>query len=290
MQTITKDKAIFAMSKNNPPVAHANPGETIAFETMDALANGITSEDQQLDTFDWNKVNPATGPLFINGAQPGNILKIKIEKIDIASKGVMLSIPGIGPLADQVTSAIKIVEVKGDKAIFNDKIHLPLNKMVGVIGTAPAGEAINCGTPCAHGGNMDCIEVKEGNTIYLPVNVEGALLAMGDLHAVMADGEVGCTGIEIEGKVTVTIDVVKDDLPTPFIESPTHIMALHSDESLDIACDTAIQKMHKHLVNRYGFDKNDAAMFLSLAGDTKIAQVVDPKKTCRIEVSKEYLQ
>lgn len=288
MKTITKDNHIFTMSKNNVPSMFADSGETIVFETLDALANKITNENQVLDDFDWNAVNPATGPLFVNGTMPGDILKVKIQKIEISNKGVLMTIPNIGPLPTQVTSSIKIIEILGDKAIFNEKIQIPLNKMIGVIGTAPKGNDINCGTPCLHGGNMDCIEVKEGATIYLPVNVKGALLAIGDLHAAMADGEVGCTGIEVSGKATITVEVIKGDMPTPFIENETHVMTLYSDEDLNVAADMAVRNMHSYLTTK-GFTPNEAAMLLSIAGDTKICQIVDPKKTCRVQIKKKYI-
>ena len=295
MLTLTKDHYIFAMDKNNPPAAEASCGDTVVFETYDCFVNEIQSENQQLDHFNWDRVNPATGPLYIKEAKAGDVLQVKIEKIMLENKGIAMTIKDMGPLGQQIDqTAIKEMQVMSDMAVFkkgNREIEIPLNKMIGVIGTAPAGEPVNCGTPDAHGGNMDCIQITEGATLYLPVNVDGALLALGDLHAAMADGEVGLSGIEIPGSVTLTVTVIKDKpMPTPMLENETHLMTIASHESLNIACDTAVQNMHSYLVNNHDFTKEDAAIFLSLTGQARICQIVDPKKTARMEIKKSLLK
>ena len=138
---------------------------------------------------------------------------------------------------------------------------------------------------------MDCKEVREGATLFLPVNVPGALLAMGDLHAVMADGEIGVTGVEVSGLVTVTVDVIKGQkLPTPMIENHSHMMTLASHVDLDIAVDMAVENMVKYLTEFKGFSIENAVMLTSLVGDVRICQVVDPKKTIRVEMPKKVLQ
>lgn len=138
---------------------------------------------------------------------------------------------------------------------------------------------------------MDCKEVREGATLLLPVNVPGALLAMGDLHAVMADGEICVTGIEIAGSITVTVDIIKGKvLPLPMIINESHVMTLASDADLDTAVDMAVDNMVSYLVNAEGFTPSDAVMLTSLVGDVRICQVVDPKKTIRVEFPRKYLR
>ena len=291
MQKVTKDNVIYAMSAKNKPVLYINPGEQIQFETWDALHGQVKSADGGLAGLDWSNVNPATGPVYINGAQPGDVLSVKIESIEVAETGVVISGQGMGVMGHALTGvAVKLVPIKDNVAIFSDKIHIPLNKMIGVIGVAPKDGEISCGAPDYHGGNMDCKEIKEGATLLLPVNVPGALLAMGDLHAAMADGEIGVAGLEVAGMVTVTVDIIKGkDLPLPMVINETHIMTLASDEDLDIAVDMATTNMVDYLTKNEGLTPHEAVMLISLAADVRICQVVDPKKTARVEFPRSLL-
>ena len=132
---------------------------------------------------------------------------------------------------------------------------------------------------------MDCNRIGAGATLYLPVNVPGALLAMGDLHAVMGDGEVCVCGAEIAGEVTVRVTVVKGQpMPLPFLVTAEHAMALYSAEGLDAAAEGATLRMRSFLIDAVGMQAHEAGMLLSLAGDLRICQAVDPNKTCRMEL------
>jgi len=292
MHRILKDNFIYAMSAENNPVLHVNPGSQILFETWDALHGQIQNADAGFDGLDWERVNPATGPVFVDGAEPGDILSVKIESIEVADTGIALCGKGMGVMGHFLEeSATKVIPIIDGVAHYSDTIKIPLNKMVGVIGTAPLGEAIPCGVPDLHGGNMDCKEIREGATILLPVNVPGALLAIGDLHAVMADGEIGVAGLEVAGSVIVTVDLIKGkDLPIPMIINDNHVMTLASDEDLDIAVDMAVANMIRYLTEFEDFSPTDAVMLTSLVGDVSICQVVDPKKTIRVEFPKRFLK
>ena len=291
MLKISRNNVVYAMCPSNKPVLTVEPGTTIEFETADALGGQIQSASDRLGGLDWNRINPATGPVYVNSAEPGDALSVKIEKINIDSKGVVMTGKDMGVFGHILSrESIKIVPIEGGFAAFSDKISLPLNKMVGVIGTAPKTDAIPTGVPCTHGGNMDCKEIREGVTLLLPVYVPGALLAMGDIHAVMADGEVGVTGVEIAGSVVVTIDVLKHiSLPSPMLFSDSHVMTVASNEDLDKAVESAVMNMADYLVYVHDFPQDEAAMLLSLAGDVRICQVVVPKKTARVELLKKYL-
>lgn len=292
MYKITKDTVVYAMSAANKPVLHVEPGAQIKFETWDALYGQIKNVDDSLNSLDWNNVNPATGPVYINGAKPGDILSIKIDKIDVDDTGVVICGTKMGVLGNILQgNTSKIIPIKDGMAHFSNSIQLPLNKMVGVIGVAPKEGGISCGVPDLHGGNMDCKEIKEGATVLLPINVPGALLALGDLHAVMADGEIGVSGLEVSGSVTVTVDVIKGkSLPLPMILNDSHVMTLASHEDLDIAVDMAVTNMVDYLTQQEGFVLEDAVMLASLVGDVRICQVVDPKKTVRVEFPRKYLR
>jgi len=278
------------MSGQNKPVLHINPGEQVQFETWDAFQGQIKSPEDFVE-LDWEKINPATGPVYVNGAAWGDILSVKIERIEIEPSGVVLCGKGMGTMGSVLqNNTVKVVDIKNDMAHFSEDLVLPLNKMIGVIGVAPKDEAIPCGAPDLHGGNMDCKEIREGATLLLPVNVPGALLALGDLHAVMADGEIGVTGVEVSGCVTVTVDIIKDKkLPLPMIVNDNYVMTLASDEDLDTAVDMAVANMVSYLKDSEGFTIEDAVMLTSLVADVRICQVVDPKKTIRVEFPRKYL-
>ena len=292
MKKVTKDTCIYAMSAQNKPVLYVDSKTQVQFETWDALHGQVKSAKEGITALDWNRVNPATGPVYINDAQVGDILSVRIDSIDIEEPGVVICGKGMGVMGHVLQgSATKIVPIKNNIAHFSDNIQIPLNKMIGVIGVAPKNsEEILCGVPDLHGGNMDCKEIKEGATVLLPVNVPGALLAMGDLHAVMADGEICVTGVEVSGKVTVTIDVIKGkSLPLPMIKNENFVMTLASHEDLDTAAEIAVANMVSYLTEQAGFSMEDAVMLISLVADVRICQVVDPKKTVRVEFPKKYL-
>lgn len=291
MITISKENYILSMSPTNEAVARIESGSTVVFETYDCFSNQITSEDHPFSSVGWDKINPATGPLFIEGAQPGDTLKIEIQNIEIADKGVMAISPKLGALAGTITEEkTKIIDIENGMVKFTDKLELPIKPMIGVIGTAPKDEDIPTGTPKDHGGNMDCKRIMKGSTLYLPVNVEGGLLAMGDLHAVMGDGEVVICGLEIPGVVTVKVTVLKgQDYPLPFLVDDEHVMTIASAETLDEAAIKATKNMHSFLVDQLKMDENEAGMFLSIGADLKICQIVDPLMTSRMELPKWVL-
>lgn len=274
------------MSRDNPPAAYAKSGDTVRFEALDCFGCQIRDEHQLLGELDWSNINPATGPLFIEDAHPGDILKVEILTIELDDHGVMIDGPGKGITGRAVTEeTTKLFPVAEGQITFNNKLRFPIAPMIGVIGTAPAGTGIDTGTPGPHGGNMDCTRIGAGATLYLPVNVEGALLAMGDLHAKMGDGEVEVCGVEIAGAVTVRVSVVKNHrLPTPFLVDREIAAAIFSARTLDDASVGATMAMHEFLTTELKMNEHEAGMLLSVAGNLRICQIVDPEKTCRMEI------
>lgn len=298
MLRITRDTVVYAMSPDNAPVARAKDGDTLIFETMDCFGGQIQKETDQLGALDWSRINPATGPVYIEGAEPGDTLKVEILRIELAHQAATVEAPGEGITGLAATEEVtKILPVGDGKVVFNDRLTLPECAMIGVIGTAPKEGAIATGTPDAHGGNMDCKRIGAGTTLYLPVNVDGALLAMGDLHAVMGDGEVCVCGAEIAGGVTVRVTVVKGQpcqpgsgLPLPFLVAKEHAMAIYSAQGLDAAAEGVTLRMRSFLIDAVGMQPHEAGMLLSLAGDLRICQAVDPNKTCRMELPLSILE
>ena len=197
----------------------------------------------------------------------------------------MCTVPDAGVLGSFVKETTKVVPIKDGMAILSDKISAPIDPMIGVIGTAPKEGEIPTGSPGDHGGNMDCKKIKKGSIIYLPVNTKGALLSMGDLHAIMGDGEVLVCGVEISGKVLVKVEVIKNlNYPLPFVVDKDLIMTIASDLTLDNAHKNAVINMHRFLCHELQLTNEDSGILLSTLGNLSFCQVVDPLMTCRMEM------
>lgn len=292
MNRIHKEHIVYAMSPDNQPCMEVEVGSRLVFETYDCFENQIDSENVAFQELDWDRINPATGPVFINGAEPGDILVVSIEQIKIAEQGVLTTGTNLGVMGEDLNeNTVKIVPIHNEHVLFSNELQIPINPMIGVIGTAPKEESISCGTPHDHGGNMDCKEIKEGTTLLLPVNVPGALLALGDLHAAMGDGEIGVSGVEVAGEVTVTVQVIKGKKwSLPMAIQKEKVMTIASEKLLDDAANRAVRNMVTFLHEELEMSKADATLLLSAAGNLKICQVVDPLKTARMELGMNYVE
>lgn len=290
MKKISKEQAVGAMSYDNPPVLEAEVGEILEFEAKDCFSNQIQKESHLFESADWSQINPATGPVAIKGAEPGDTLVIDILDIDIDEQGAMVTVADMGALADKIESSeTKIIPIVNGYAQFNDKIHLPVHPMVGVIGVAPPGqERVPNGTPGPHGGNMDNKKMTRGTRLFLPVFHPGGLLALGDLHAVMGDGEVVFCGVEICGTVLLKTDLIKGKtLETPVLETPDHLYVIGTGKNLDDAARITLDRTFAFLKERLPLTANEIGMLMSIAGDLQICQIVDPLITCRMALSKQ---
>lgn len=292
MYKVACTSSIYSFSKKNKPALNIKSGDEVIIETMDCFSNQINTKEDKLETMDWNRVNPASGPIFIEGAEPGDILKVTIKAIQLKDKVVLSTGENLGVLGGKLkglTSSIKLIE--NNEVVFDEKLRLPLNKMIGVIGTAPLEGDINCSTPGSHGGNMDNTMITEGSILYLPVFTEGALFALGDLHAAMGDGEIGISGAEAAGQVHVKLEVIKNlKLENPLLENGESISTIASAETLDAAVNMAVIDMADIIAERINLPYSEIAMLLSLVGQAQICQVVDPLKTARYIVPKWVLE
>lgn len=292
MKTLTcTSNIIYAFSKSNQPALTVDSGETVEIETYDCFENQIQSNDTKLEAIDWNRINPATGPIFVNGAEKGDTLKVTIEKIEIGNQGVIATGENLGMLGDELKGmSLKVVPIEDNHVIFNDDIKVPLNTMIGVIGVAPEGEEISCGTPDCHGGNMDTKLIREGATLYFPVFTEGALFALGDFHAAMGDGEIGGSGVEVPGKATVKLEVIKNKtMEHPVIENEDGLAFLVSSQTMDEAIQLATKQAVHFLAANTNLSVEDATLLMSIAGQAEISQVVDPLLTARFIIPKYIL-
>lgn len=282
---------VYSLSPSHPPALSVADGATVQMETCDCFENQIEREDQDFGTLDWNRINPATGPIYVEGAQPGDLLAVHILDIRLANRGIMTTGPGLGVMGAHLReNAIRFVEVEGNHVVLPAGVRAPVQPMIGVIGVAPADGAVPCGTPGDHGGNMDCTRITTGAVLLLPVSVPGALFALGDLHAAMGDGEIGVSGVEIAGRVTVRLEVVRGaQCPAPMVISPHDVSVIASAPTLDEAAERATERTAQWLTEAANLTLADACMLLSAAGRLRICQVVDPLKTARMEIDRDLL-
>jgi len=288
---ISKNRSIYAMDKAHDPVLYADSGSTVIFETIDAFGGQITEPGQTLQNLNWEQVNPATGPLYVRDAMPGDVMRIDILDIEVHPLGIMAAIPGAGLFAgEKFSPTIKFVPLHGGYAQISDKLKVPLKPMIGVIGVAPSGEPEPCGVPGSHGGNMDNARLQKGTTLYLPVFVPGALLAVGDLHALQGDGEVMVTGIECGGTVTLRVSVLKgESIVNPRHEDEEYFYTIASHVDLLQAVRQAAADMRQIVMQELGLSFEEAGMLISAVGDAQICQVVDPKLTARFAMPRAIL-
>ena len=290
MIRIDNTRKVGVMDAKTPPAASCDSGDTVVFETLDCSDGAVAADGTRDRTPGKYLANPATGPLYVNGAEPGDILKVEILKLKIGDRGYM----GTGRSAHlykniDIDYDIRVFDVsKGTVTV--GKKTFPVNPMIGVIGVAPAGEGIQTMVPDYHGGNMDCTKVKEGATLYFPVSVPGALLAMGDLHAAMGDGEVFWYGLETPGEVTVKVSVIKGKtIRMPILEDDKVLAAIASADTVDESCALAVEQLYDILVAE-GWDKLEAGYLMSLKCNLAVCQIVDPKMTVRAEIEKELVK
>ena len=291
-----KDGHVYEFAPEMEPLYTAEDGESITFETIDSLNKAVQSDADLMDAIP-EEVNAATGPVAVEGATPGDILKVEIEDVRVnEDKGRVITAPGFGLLQDHEEiehPATRVTEITndGESLSFND-IEVPVEPVIGTIGVATSEETITTLTPHDHGGNLDTTDMTAGTTAYFPVFQEGAMLAMGDSKAAMADGEMCGTGAEIGTDIDVTVSVISDaavDLERPLVDTGDAWKTIASAETLEEAVKMANEDLIELLAVEHGYTLTDAYLFSSLVGGLEISQVVDPLVTVRNSIPNEYL-
>ncbi|MFP4084827.1 MAG: acetamidase/formamidase family protein [Desulfonatronovibrio sp.] len=286
------DHVFYSFSPKLKPALCVKQHQEFILKTMDCFSGQIRSEQDILDRLDWEQVNPATGPVYIEGAGPGDIIGFDILEIKPGpdSRVVVAKDEGV---PQEIISKTETAILKHEDNYLNFKnlARIPVNPMIGVIGVAPRDREIPNGTPEKHGGNMDCKIITAGCRIYFEVEVEGALFGCGDLHTAQGDGEIGVSGAETPGEVRVKGCVYPElkGLPTPFVETQDIVATICSARTSDEAAKNAVDNMIIFL-NRFAhIPENHAAMLMSMAGNLRFCQIVDPLKTVRFELPKSVL-
>ena len=288
------DGVVYEFTPDLEPVETVEPGTRLTVETVDSLEGEVQSEDDLLATVP-EEVNAATGPIEVEGTEPGDVLAVEIEEIRLTeATGRVITIDGFGLLDGHEgidAPRTEMTPVDGDAIRFRD-LEVPVSPVIGTIGVAPAEDAYTTLVPHDHGGNLDTTDITAGNTVYFPVFQEGAMLAMGDCKAAMADGEMCGTGSEIATEIDLTLELLEEPaigLERPLIETPDAWKTVASAETLEEACELANRDAIRLLSAEHDFDLTQAYQFSSLVGGLEISQVVDPLVTVRNAVPKAYL-
>ena len=283
----------FGWDNSNASAMTVAPGESVYVETVDSSGGQFTAASTTADvtTLDFGKVNPVTGPIVIDGAKPGDAIKVTFLGFEACGWGWTALIPGFGLLTDQFPEpALNIWTYEaGDPgtSAFGDHARVPLKPFAGTIGLAPAEAGLHSVVPPRRvGGNMDIRDMGAGTELYLPVEVEGGLFSIGDTHAVQGDGEVCGTAIESQMNVGLKFDLVKEaNIPFPHFQTPGPV-SRHLDgdgyfvttgigEDLFQGARDAVAGMIDLLGRERGLAPADAYMLCSVCGDLRISEIVD---------------
>ncbi|MBI2505111.1 MAG: acetamidase/formamidase family protein [Candidatus Latescibacteria bacterium] len=283
------------------PVLRIAVGDTVSTTTVDA--RGRDASDQQVT----ERGNPQTGPFYVEGAEPGDTLVVRFDRIWPNRKrgwtGTAIAPnvldPGFRPgFADEVELAEWEVDLaKGIARLASPpsplgRLELPLAPMLGCFGVAPPrGQAISTATSSTHGGNMDYRGFVQGAKVYFPVFVPGALLHVGDCHAVQGDGEIVGTGIEISAEVTFGVDLIKGrQINWPRAENEDYIMTVGNARPLDQCAQHATTEMVRWLTSDFGLDARTAHLLLGQCVQYDLGNIYDPAYTMVCKVSKKVLE
>lgn len=257
-----------------PPVlrVRAGTGERIGFETDDAVYAEL-HETRDLAGLR-APINPVTGPVFVEGAHPGDALAVSIHEIRLKEHGWSVYLPGTGALAGRMGQEVlaRRIPIDGAGVHVTDRHVLSARPMIGCLGTAPAAGTNSTIMPAyPQGGNMDVTEAAPGSVVYLPVEVEGALLSIGDIHALMAEGESSFVAIEAEGVAVVSVDVVPGlRLRAPRIRTADAWLFVGLGDPVQESIRRGYEDAFDVLVHDEGWDAEDAYALMSAAVDSKL--------------------
>jgi acetamidase/formamidase len=285
------DEVHFTWDAGNAPVLTVDSGDTVVVHTRDVSDNQI-GPDSTVDVIaglDWDRVYPLAGPIAVNGAQPGDTLAVEVLDLHTQGWGWTAILPGLGLLADDFPDAyLRIFDLSaGDVTYLRDDIAIPIEPFLGTMGVCPAGaNAQPVMPPGKFGGNMDTRQLTRGTTLYLPVQVAGALFSCGDAHGAQGDGEVCVTGLESPMYGALRFTLHKDrPIPAPQYLTGGPLAPRVADgpwygttgvgPDLFVGAQEAVRAMVDHLATNYGLSPEDAYLLSSLCVDLRISEIVD---------------
>ena len=289
MKSVTRNQLCTSFSAANPPALRVQPGELFVMETNDRFATyeGPHSSPEAMEI-----LKTMAGPVYIEGAQPGDTLKIEILDVTLPlDYGWIGATPGRGPLGERIPAFRKTrVRIAADGVAFTSNIPMPLRPMIGRIGLAPKEGPKASNDRGEFGGSMGNTQITKGTTVYLPVFHPGGLLTIGDCHAAMGDGEA--TASAVECAFDATLRVTREDRFTvrrPVVVTATEVMTTGEGETMEAATKMAVHAMADLLVDRLGIDATDAAMLIASAADVRAGLAGNPPYTMRVAVPRSML-
>jgi len=296
MQKASREFIYSYHSPLNPPQFTVKPGEVFLAETELCTGGWLLSYEDSWTPDKTCALNP-TVCVAVEGAMPGDVLAVHIHEVvpDV------IGYTGFNDESNSLASTIirndwgmnlRTVKIEGGYVLWDEKRKLPIKPMIGTLGTAPAIETLSNAKGGAHGGNMDVQEVEPGSTVYLPVAVEGAILHIGDCHAIQGDGEINCSGgIECRTVCKLSVDVIKR--PAGYgcvrIENDDYIMTVACEGDTKEAFKHATNQLIKWMVADYGFTVNDAYLILGQVMEARATQFVNPTSSYICKMPKKYL-
>lgn len=287
---VAREQYHLAWDNSIAPIARVASGAVVEFDLLDASGGQLTRDStvESIRALDFSRVDQVNGPVYVEGAEPGDTLQIDLLDLQPANWGWTAIIPGFGLLSEEFTEpAIKVWTLTDGWGEFKPGIRIPLDPFCGEIGLAPAEDGPRSTIPpYRHGGNMDTRHLTRGATLYLPVEAPGALYSMGDGHAAQGDGEVCGTAIETPMRATVRLTVRKDHpvaepqfLTAGPLAPRTNTGQFYATDGIgpDLrdAARSAVRHMIGHLQATYGLSREEAYMLCSVAVDLKISEIVD---------------
>ena len=294
----------YEASPHNRPTLRVEPGEV--FEVVTQMNRGpdisLVPHDLRDDwskhhSYEVGRANPSSGAIWVRGAEPGMVIDVVIEDMELAPVGYA-TFPGSNrlfastPVTESDLAAARVVRIRGGQVIWNRRLTIPARPMVGMVAVAPAHEAQSTIRVGRWGGNMDVQEVGPGARVRLVVNVPGALLHIGDVHAVQGDGEIGGTGVETSARLRLRVELTQRPagMIWPRIITPDHIFAVAADRPAESAFRLAVGELIRWLQADYGLEPREAVLLLSQVLEARATQVVNPTITYVAGVRQELLR
>ena len=287
---ISRDRVHQVFSPNVSPAITVSRGETIVVETQDCYRGLLTEEPETHRNVEQSGGIPVTGPIYVEEAHIGDVLSIQVKQIKPAGTGVFAVRPETGIPGQEIQQKVRILEVTDKQVQLDDRLNLPVHPVIGIMGVAAKHGEIDTVYPGRHGGNMDTLEITTGSRIFLPVQVNGGLLSLGDVKACVGDGQIAGSGVEVEAEVTLRVDTLPGGrFSWPRVESKGEWITITSASTVDQAARLAISEMVKWISQDKALDYDTAYALVSLGGGLHVSQWGNPLITARMVFPKRLI-
>jgi amidase len=287
---VSRSNRVFSYSTEHAPCATIRPGERVLVETTNAFGDQKLEPGDTLDGLDFDACDPLTGPLYVEGAEPGDSIAVHIEHIELIGTGAQGIIPNFGIL-DWESMPLHFFTPKDGRIRWLRGIEFEIRPNLGAMGVAPATGSVPSIEPGDHGGNQDSKHVCAGSAIHFPVFHPGALLFMGDCHQIQGDGELCGVAPETDAEVTLRVELLKGKtIRRPRIVTADRFMALASGNTLEAAVRLAVRDTVDLLVAEKDLTEDEAYLLITVKGDIEICQVVDPLMTVRVAMDRDFFE